>query len=253
MEGILSKAEHVLEVGARQVNYHLNALRFGFFFIRTRSFKMPARVNVAGTKVHLQYPPEHGVTADFFTCCIRNDYGLGRRLSKVRTIVDIGANVGFFSLAARSCYPQATIHAYEPNRRVIPFLKSNVESLGVNIYPEAVGAEAGMVSIVDTGDSNQARTAFDDNGGIPQVNLECAIERLGGAIDLLKLDCEGAEWDLFRSASPWKHVRNIRMEYHLLQRHTVQDVENALSRLGFEAIQWKCDLGFGTVWATSRH
>lgn len=210
---------------------------------------MPQKVNVAGKSIPLQYPPDHGVSSDFLACCIRNDYGLRQRLSSVRTILDIGANVGFFSIAARSSYPQATIHAYEPNPRVLAFLKANTAQLGIGIYPEAVGAHNGHVSMVESGDSNQARTLSTGDDAITQVSLDTAIERLGGTVDLLKLDCEGAEWDMFRSANPWLHIRNIRMEYHLFHGETVRDVEQSLSSLGFETTHWQQDSGFGIVWA----
>jgi hypothetical protein len=34
-------------------------------------------------------------------------------------------------------------------------------------------------------------------------------------VDLLKLDCEGGEWELFGDKTIWKHVRRLTMEYHL--------------------------------------
>lgn len=233
----------------RLLKSQMNALRLGFFFVRFRAIKMPKKVNVSGKRIALHYPPEYGAGCDFISCCVLNVYGLNDRLADVKTILDIGANVGFFAIAARSRYPGAKIHAYEPNPRTLPFLRSNVEQLGVDIYPEAVGAEPGRVSIIDTGDCNGARTVSNGDGATAQMSLDGAIERLGGAVDLLKLDCEGAEWDMFRRAAPWRHVRNVRMEYHLWDGQTVQDVEQSLSRLGFEAIHWDPDGKMGTVWA----
>jgi FkbM family methyltransferase len=227
----------------------MNAIHFGFLFVRSRGFKIPEKINVAGNPVSLHFPEEQGVATDFFTCFIRNEYGLRQQLSGVRTILDIGANVGFFSVAARSRYPQAKIHAYEPNPRVLPFLKANTDQLEISINPEAVGGDDGKVSICDKGASNQARTVASSDGSIPQVSLQTAIDRLGGAVDLLKLDCEGAEWEMFRHAEPWTHVRNIRMEYHLFHGETPQDVELNLNRLGFEVTHWQHDRGFGIVWA----
>ena len=182
-------------------------------------------------------------------CFLRNEYGLRKRLSNVQTILDIGANLGFFSMAARSHYPKATIHAYEPNPRAVPFLKENTNQLGIVVYPEAVGGSSGYVSMEDSGDSNLARTVAAGEGSVPQVSLATAVERMGGAVDLLKLDCEGAEWEMFGNAEPWQHIRNVRMEYHLFHGETVQDVEGNLKRLGFEVIHWQPDVTFGTVWA----
>ena len=232
-----------------ELERRFRALRLGIFFLRARWFKMPQAVRVAGRKVVLHYPSERGVEVDFIGCCIRNDYGLRQQLKDVETILDVGANVGFFSIAARADYPSAKIHAYEPNRRIFPFLRSNTEQLGIDTYQEAVGADEGRVSIADEGDSNQAKTIASADGGIPQIALQRAVERLGGRVDLLKLDCEGAEWGMFRSAAPWRHIRNIRMEYHLFDQHTPQDVEQALKQLGFRITRFESSTGFGLIWA----
>lgn len=228
----------------------VNGLRFGFVYLRARGFKVPRKVFVDGKFVPLRYPADHGVHSDFFACFIRNDYGLRQKLPEVRTILDIGANLGFFSIAARRRYPAATIHAYEPNPRILPLLEDNAAQVRVKVYPEAVGSHNGFVAMLDAGSSNQARTEESAGGGIPQVDLSTAIERLGGSVDLLKLDCEGAEWDLFQLGDAWRHVRNLRMEYHLFHGETVAQVEQALESLGFVAIHWEHDKGFGLVWAT---
>jgi FkbM family methyltransferase len=233
----------------RLLKSQVNALRLGFFFTRFSAFKMPEKVNVRGRAIPLHYPPEYGANCDFLGCCVLNVYGLSERLSDPKSILDVGANVGFFCIAARSRYPGATIHAYEPNPRTLPFLHSNVEQLGITIYPEAVGAGEGHVSVIDTGDCNGARTVEDSGGAVTQVSLDRAIERMGGSVDLLKLDCEGAEWEMFRSAVPWRHVRNVRMEYHLSGGQKVEDVKDALSHLGFEVIHVEADGTMGTVWA----
>jgi FkbM family methyltransferase len=236
----------------RQVRCFLNARRLGFFFVRIRSFKMPAKINIGGVWKELQLPQEKGADADFLPCFVRNIYGLRLRLGKVQTILDIGSNVGMFSMAARMHYPKATIHAYEPNPRTLPFLRANTAELGIKIYAEAVGAESGHVLMLDRGSSTQARTVLAESGNINQTSLDTAVERLGGKVDLLKMDCEGAEWEMFKSPSAWPQIRNVRMEYHLFHGETVEDVEAALVGLGFKVIHWESDPrypGYGIVWA----
>lgn len=227
-----------------------NGLRFGIVYLRARRFTMPRKIRAAKKSVLLHYPPEVGVETDFITCFIGNAYGLRKQLTEVHTILDIGANLGFFSIAARGRYPHATIHAYEPNPRVLPFLKSNLAELKIGIYPEAVGTQDGFTSMLDDGPSNQARTCSTGKDEIPVVSLEKAVERLGNSVDLLKLDCEGAEWELFQLSDCWKHIRNLRMEYHLFHGETFPQVESALRNLGFRIIHTEHDVGFGIVWAT---
>jgi hypothetical protein len=59
-----------------------------------------------------------------------------------------------------------------------------------------------------------------------------------GVVDVLKLDCEGAEWDIFSDPLPWAKVRNLCMEYHLWAKpnSTIQSVESVLRDLGFDRI-----------------
>jgi FkbM family methyltransferase len=229
-----------------------NCIRFRVLFLLPRWFKMPSKVHVAKRSVILHFLKEEGVDADFITCFLRNAYGLGRKLEGVRTIIDVGANFGFFSLAARERYSGATIHAYEPNPRIQQALRANVPDLNIQIFPEAVGNSDGYVTMIDIGPSNQARTrsSEDSCGGIQQVSLEHAIERIGGSVDLLKLDCEGAEWEILTPNDHWKSVRNIRMEYHLFDGETVEQATAALAEFGFEIIHLrKQGEDGGVIWA----
>lgn len=230
-----------------------NCARFRVFFLLPRWFRMPAKVRVAKRSIALSFPRETGVESDFITCFLRNTYGLGRRLREVRTILDIGANAGFFSLAAREYYPEAVIHAYEPNPRILPFLSANTAGLGIRVYPEAVSDQSGFAAMIDTGPSNAARTrtAEDASSGIRQISLATAMERMGGAVDLLKLDCEGAEWEMLRLDGCWDSVRNIRMEYHLFHGETVEQMREALRSKGFRVIHTGSynEVG-GTIWAS---
>ena len=247
---MIPRAKYLIARVSRQFRCFRNGLRFGVLYLRDRTFTVPQTIRVNGTRIALQLPPEGGVAADFFVCFLRNEYGLNKQLDHTQTIVDIGSNLGFFSIAARSYYPNATIQAYEPNPRIVPLLRQNVSQLGITIYPEAVGGECGCVEIVDSGDCNQARTATSQNGSIQQVSLATAVARIGGTVDLLKLDCEGAEWDMFCDAKPWHSIRDLRMEYHLFHGKTVQDLLNALHQLDFQVLLLQQSPGFGTVWAT---
>jgi FkbM family methyltransferase len=172
----------------------LNARRFGVPFARRASFVVPKRIRLGAQFVPLALPPEHGAQSDFVTCFINDDYGLSKTKGPVKTIADIGANIGFFSMAARSYFPNATIHAYEPNPRILQYSTTNAACAEFTLFSEAVGRTTGLVSIVDCGDSNQARTSSAENrvASVPQVVFSTVVRRLGGQIDLVKIDCVGA-------------------------------------------------------------
>lgn len=212
---------------------------------------MPREILVAKEKIHLTYPEEAGVSADFIECFIYNVYGLGKQLGNVRTILDVGANVGFFSLAARSYYPDAIIHAYEPNPRIQDMLYANTKKASVNVYPDAVGAYTGRIGLIDDSVSNMAHTDPNLSGenDVEQIGLDAAVGRLGGSVDLLKMDCEGAEWKMFQVKHCWSSIKNVRLEYHLFGGETEQDVVTSLSDLGFRIVRLDSSrTNMGIIW-----
>src|SRR5690349_15571541 len=89
--------------------------RFGVSFLRRATFTLPISVRLGGKVIPVSFPSESGAVNDFFTCFIEDEYGLSEIGHPVHTIADIGANIGFFSMTARSYFPDAIIHAYEPN------------------------------------------------------------------------------------------------------------------------------------------
>jgi hypothetical protein len=71
---------------------------------------------------------------------------------------------------------------------------------------------------------------------------------MGGALDLLKLDCEGAEWDIFKDVEALRQVRLIRMEYHLTDGRSLDDLTIHAKRLGFHIERLEPNQGFGIAW-----
>lgn len=196
-----------------------------------------------GAAVALAWLPEDedGARNAFTEVFLGDEYGLEviaeTDRAGIRRVLDVGANIGWFALAARSHFPTAVIHAYEPNPAAVALLRRNTETLDVITYAEAVGANAGWVSLtMPDGRSVNARTV--DGGEIPQVAFGDALGRLGGA-DLVKLDCEGAEWPLLDDIAPWASVRWLTMEYHLWARPGARhaDAAGAVTRLGFKIVR----------------
>jgi FkbM family methyltransferase len=229
-----------------------NARRFGVPFVRRARFRVPGEINLNGVMRKLKFPDEGGIKNDFLACFIEDVYGLRESGVRVRTILDIGANVGFFSVAARSYCPNAQIHAYEPNQAVILALANQSALAEFQYFCEAIGSRSGRVSIIERGDSNQTRTCVSEEGSTPQVSLEQAIDRIGGFVDLAKIDCEGAEWDLFRASESWKKIRHVRMEYHLWGEHSFSEVSENLNRLGFKIVRHTPSSEWGLLWAVNQ-
>lgn len=215
--------------------------------MRRGSFQIPKSVWLGRKQIEIAHLPDGGAAADFLTCFIEDEYGLASTNGEIRTILDIGANFGFFSVAARSYFPTALIHAYEPNPRTLVCTAKNAQNAGFELFGEAVGGVSGMVSMDDPADANLARTVY--GGNIPQVSLATAVERLNGQVDLAKIDCEGAEWEMFQYPEPWNHIGLVRMEYHLWGKRKFSDLKECLDSLGFKIDLHRTSGEWGTVWA----
>jgi len=162
-------------------------------------------------------------------------YGLTQIEGNVDTILDIGGNLGFFSLAARSHFPDARIHSYEPNPAIQKHLMSNTRGLSIRVFPEAIGAGEGRIEMKLSDSSLFATTVNSATGHIKKTALATTIKKIGGKVDLLKLDCEGAEWELFEHKELWEKINHLTLEYHLwaVPEMDVTQLVEVVKNLGF--------------------
>lgn len=204
-----------------------------------------------GTRIYLSGHPHDVIT--LFVIFVREDYG---RLERAATVVDIGANIGAFALyAARS--GARKVLAYEPNTASFRCLERNVQANRVEAIVAArrfaVAGRAGQQVRFPVAPSVYSRIARDGEAGefetVRTTSLAEILERdAPQGIDLLKLDCEGAEYDiLFESQAALARVREIRMEYHLGRSGELIEF---LRRCGFEIALFRPDgASSGNLWA----
>lgn len=130
-----------------------------------------------------------------------------------RVIVDAGANIGLASIWFATRYPEAIIYALEPEAGNFALLKRNVAAYP-NVKPlhQALWRENGTIDLVDPGHGAWGFRTRDgrEAGAAPVVHKVSAttVDQLMAdhgldQIDLLKVDIEGAEKEVFRDASAW--------------------------------------------------
>lgn len=147
--------------------------------------------------------------------------------SQPRVIVDAGANIGLVSIYFANKYPGAKIIAIEPEQSNFELLKQNVAP-----YPDIIPIQAALwnkneeINLIDLG--------FEKNGFMTE--MKCPSEKLPGQIchtvmgmtvdkimndynltkiDILKIDIEGAEKEVFYDTSSWiEKVDAMIIELH---------------------------------------
>lgn len=210
------------------------AKKLGVEFSRAANFQIPNYLVINGDRQMVSLPQENGGKVAFVEILLDDCYGLEELSQPILKVLDIGANVGLFSIAARNKFPQAIIHAYEPNPYLEKHLQIQAQTAGFDYFMEAVGLEDGKVSLEFHEDSVQTRSTVNQTGAITQVAFRKTIERLGGSVDLAKVDCEGAEWLLFQDPNNWQLVQNLSLEYHLWPDHKHEEVKQVIQGLGFK-------------------
>lgn len=143
----------------------------------------------------------------------------------VRRVLDVGAEAGTFALQAAELCPAATVDCYEPSPATLGFLRAN----GAANYPDrivvhtqAVMGEPGAFTLYDDGHGSFVNSVFASmsNSGHPvQVQASALADLLDAAsppFDLVKLDCEGAEYAavLNTPLAAWHAVSRVIIEYH---------------------------------------
>lgn len=156
-----------------------------------------------------------------------DQYRLTRELVAHGVVVDVGANIGAFAVLAAKL--GACVHAYEPESSNAEQLAENVAGLDVSVYPSAVLGHAAAVRLapgpggmhgggthIVNGAADPAIANVADAEAIDQVMVRAIAASGDGRVRLLKLDCEGSEYDIIEGLSDQRldAVQNIVMEFH---------------------------------------
>lgn len=174
------------------------------------------------------------------------------KLNKNDVVLDIGAHIGSFAIPA--FFAGAIVYAFEPdpeNFRILNnSLKINSISLGNRFFLEnvAVFATSGFAkfslgrsssngSLVDVGFfkmDNDARQIICKTITLEDIFQKYFIEKCY----LLKMDCEGSEYDIFYSINSklLRKIEYITMEVHKVRNREPNDLKRYLENQGFDIV-----------------
>lgn len=162
-------------------------------------FRDGTRMVVRGTK-----------KSDFFamtTVMFENVYQV-EKMKDPKLILDIGANIGAFTILAAKRFPNAKVIAVEPAPSNFKQLQENVHRNGltnIELRQCAVGKEYGQAILFLDEKRDSAHSLLKDLGhGGREKSVSVPLVPLSefGKVDAMKIDCEGSELEILNNATP---------------------------------------------------
>lgn len=170
---------------------------------------------------------------------IRDEYRLHKYSNLTGNIIDIGANCGVATIILAKQNPLATIYSYEPHYATFKMLEENVSLNGltnVKLFNLAVSDSSNKhVTLFLTPYFSGGNTTCSDELAFSNFyhtrnheTVKCIsfddiiIQHNIESIDLMKIDCEGAEYEIIYNSNKIKEgmVKNIVGEFHDLCYNT---------------------------------
>jgi len=124
----------------------------------------------------------------------------------VRTVLDIGGNIGATALNFSRIFPNATIYAFEPAPDNFALLQRNAANCGrIRALNVGLGAQDATLELFASDDpANFGGYSLHAAGSDPSRRTAIPVRAVAGmlaelgveSVDVIKIDTEGAEWDI---------------------------------------------------------
>jgi FkbM family methyltransferase len=196
----------------------IEMFRLYWLYLRGHAEPVFVRLYDDGDGIWIRPAMDLGIFHQVF---VHDEYGF--ELATVpSTIIDAGANIGCASVYFARRFPEAKIAAIEPTPSTIELLKKNVAHRpNVMLLQAALWSENESIELVDEWNNHLAVRVQSISGDPGRVQVqgmtfqEVLMKSGFTSVDILKMDIEGAEEDVFTTAADWlPQVRKIIIEFH---------------------------------------
>jgi FkbM family methyltransferase len=185
-----------------------------------------------------------------------------------QTIIDVGANVGQFTVAAAKLFPKLQIHSFEPQPEAVILLKKHVRKFkNITVYPLALGDQEGEIpfhvnayslssSIIPLAEAH--RLAFPNAQEVKTISVNLStLDKVFNAITLeppvlLKLDVQGYESTTLRGGrDTLKRVDYVILEASFKPMYEGEmlfmDIVRLMEEYGLRPVGWLSEPKTGEI------
>jgi FkbM family methyltransferase len=227
---------------------------FEYIFNRSKRRTRPLKFTTKPANIHFEVQQSlYPVFKEIFMEDVYCISSVVKELPSNPVIIDIGANAGFFDILFLSKIPGATIYAYEPlpdNIQQIQKLISANPQLqdkllttqaavtgtakqNIDLYIEKEPQSSVVASVFANFDKRNTRKI-----SVQCITLtEIIINNNLQTVDVMKIDCEGSEYDILYNTDPSiiRRAKMLLIEVHDLDEHqnNITALNNFLKKTGY--------------------
>lgn len=182
-----------------------------------------------------------------------------KKVPKNAIVVDVGANTGFFSYLLLSKLKNAKVFAFEPFKKNVQLINSTIERNSniknnltviekavtdkhneeIKFYVDENADQTSIASIYNNFDERNTGFTIVKTTNLENILLDNKLSR----IDILKLDCEGAEYPILYNANDnlLKKIKLMLIEAHPLDNDEMNNdaLVKYLNNKGFKTTSKK--------------
>jgi len=177
-------------------------------------------------------------------------------------VVDIGAHTGIFTILASYYAKNGKVYAFEPMKENYELLKENIKlnsAKNVEAINKAVSNKSGKIKFYVSQTKNKGQNSLfkldksQKEEIVEKISFKDFLRKIP-KIDFLKIDCEGAEYEILFSLSKkeLEKIKKISMEFHNYGKYTGEDLAKFLHKNGFKIKLINDGKMFGRIYASNK-